>query len=125
MPMEESEFGGIYMSESILMDVREMCDVGRDTDSFDGQLIPLINTYLFRSAQIGLGKKGFFIRGTSETWNQFIEEDFENYEALKNYISIRVKLTFDPPESSALLTALKEEARELEWCLYDEAEVNG
>ena len=111
------------MKESILLNIREMCDVGEDVYSFDGQLIPLINTYLFRSAQFGVGKKGFMITGPNELWSDFIDKDAENYAALKNYISIRVKLVFDPPESSALLTALKEEAKELEWCLYDEAEV--
>lgn len=113
------------MDESILLNIRAMCDVGEDVDSFDGQLIPLINTFLFRSAQFGVGKKGFTVSGTKETWSDFLEEHAESYAALKNYISIRVKLIFDPPESAALLTALKEEARELEWCLYDEADIYG
>lgn len=110
------------MDSSILMDIREMCDVGADVDAFDGQLIPLINTFLFRSAQFGVGQKGFMVKDVTETWDGFIGADSEYYSALKNYISIRVKLIFDPPESAALLTALKEEAKELEWCLYDEAE---
>jgi hypothetical protein len=113
------------MNESILINIREMCDVGKDIDSFDGQLIPLINTFLFRSAQLGVGKRGFRITGPNETWDDFIETGAEYFVALKNYIAIRVRLIFDPPDSSALLTALKEEARELEWCLYDEAEVGG
>ena len=111
------------MDESILLNIREMCDVGKNIDSFDGQLIPLINTFLFRSAQFGVGRKGFMITGIAETWSDFIPEDSEFYAPVKNYIAIRVKLIFDPPESSALLTALKEEARELEWCLYDEADI--
>lgn len=109
------------MDSSILVDVRAMNDVGEDTDSFDNQLIPLINTYLFRSAQAGVGQKGFMIHDTQSTWRDFIGENAEQYAAIKNYIGIRVKLVFDPPENSALLAALKEEARELEWCLYDEA----
>lgn len=113
------------MGESILLDIREMCDVGKNVDSFDGQLIPLINTFLFRSAQFGVGQKGFVITGTSEKWSDFIPENSDFYAPVKNYIAIRVKLIFDPPDSSALLAALKEEARELEWCLYDEADICG
>lgn len=113
------------MDGSILMDVREMCNVNRDDDSFDGQIIPLINTYLFRSAQFGVGKQGFFVKNGSETWDDFVETAPENFEALKNYISIRVMLIFDPPENATLLKAYKEEAKELEWCLYDEAEIGG
>ena len=111
------------MDESILRSVREMCDVGEGEDAFDGQLIPLINTFLFRSAQFGVGKKGFTVSSTKETWRDFLGENAENYAAIKNYISIRVRLIFDPPESSGLLSALKEEARELEWCLYNESDV--
>lgn len=111
------------MNSSILMDVRERCDVDRFSDSFDGQLIPLINTFLFRSAQFGVGRKGFSIHGTEEKWTDFIPDGAEYFTALKDYIAIRVKLIFDPPESSALGAALKEEARELEWCLYDEADI--
>lgn len=113
------------MDESILLNIREMCDVGESVDSFDGQLIPLINTFLFRSAQFGVGKKGFMVTGSKETWKDFLGSDAESYAALKNYISIRVKLLFDPPESAALLRALQEDAKELEWCLYDEADIYG
>lgn len=111
------------MNSSILLDIREACDVGRDIGSFDGQLIPLINSFLFRSAQFGVGVKGFMVKGPDETWSDFIGENAECFAALKSYISIRVKLIFDPPDNAALLAALKEEAKELEWCLYDEAEV--
>ena len=74
------------MDESILLNVRAACDAGENTDSFDGQLIPLINTFLFRSAQAGVGKKGFFITGTSETWRDFIGDNADNYTAVKSYI---------------------------------------
>lgn len=109
------------MDSSILVDVRAMNDVNKESSAFDDQLIPLINSYLFRSAQAGVGQKGFMIHNTTPTWRDFVGENAENYAAIKNYIGIRVKLIFDPPENSALLSALKEEARELEWCLYDEA----
>lgn len=111
------------MDGSILADIREICDVGRDTIDFDGQLIPLINTFLFRSAQFGVGKKGFMIRGMEERWEDFIDQSAECFAALKSYIGLRVRLIFDPPDSSALVTALMEEAKELEWCLYNEADI--
>lgn len=111
------------MDESILLNIREMCDVNVDDCSFDGQLIPLINSYLFRSAQFGVGTAGFLVASDAETWRDFIGDNAEKFAALKNYVSIRVKLVFDPPENSALAAALKEEAKELEWCLYTEADV--
>jgi hypothetical protein len=112
------------MNSSILIDIRTSCNVGPEVDVFDDQLISLINTYLFRSAQFGVGKKGFRISGVFETWEDFIGENADDYSAIKDYIAIRVRLVFDPPDNSALLAALKEEAKELEWCLYDEAEIS-
>ena len=111
------------MDGSILKSVRLACDVGEDDNSFDGQLIPLTNTFLFRVAQIGLGEPGFTITGEDENWGDFIWFTYDDYAAVRSYIGIRVKLIFDPPDNSALLSALKEEAKELEWCLYDEADI--
>ena len=115
------------MNESILENVRSACNLKSDDDAFDSQLIPLINTYLFRSAQAGFGRKGFSITGDTETWEEFLEDgmDASKYEAIKTYVGLRVHLRFDPPQNSALLTAMKEDAHELEWCLYDEADICG
>ena len=110
------------MNSSILCDVREMCDAGRDNNAFDGQLIPLINSFLFRAAQFGTGKKGFAITSTNETWANFLGDDAEHFAALKDYIALRVRLIFDPPDNSAVLTSYREDAKELEWSLYNEAE---
>ena len=60
-----------------------------------------------------------------ETWEDFLGPDGKKYIAVKDYIGLRVKLRFDPPENSALLTALREDAKELEWRLYDEADISG
>ena len=111
------------MTGSILTEIRVLCDVDEFDASFDGQLIPLINTYLFRSAQLGVGRKGFCVTGEGETWDEFIPENSDQFAAVKNYIGLRVKLVFDPPDNTGLFTALKEEARELEWCLYSEADL--
>lgn len=109
-------------NRSILVDVRLASNVTENDDSFDGQLIPLTNTYLFRVAQIGIGKKGFYITGTDEQWTDFIEENFEYFHPVKTYVGTKVRLDFDPPENAALLTVLKEEVAQIEWCLYNEAE---
>ena len=110
------------MYNSILCDVREYNNCGRTNNSFDGQLIPLINSFLFRSAQAGIGKKGFQVINENQTWADFLGDNVDSFIMLKTYISLRVKLLFDPPENSALLTALREDANELGWSLYNEAE---
>lgn len=113
------------MHESILKNVRSCCDIDENSDSFDKQLIPKINAFLFASAQAGVGKLGFAITSAAETWEDFLGADGEKYIAVKEYIGLRVKLRFDPPDNAALLTAMKEDVKELEWRLYDEADISG
>jgi len=112
------------MNESILEDIRCACNLGRDDDSFDGQLIIHTNTFLFRSAQLGVGKKGFRIKGIDEKWSDFIEKEPENFAAVKDYIGLRVHLLFDPPQNASVLAEFEKLADEFEWTIYAEADVN-
>ena len=112
----------IYMNTSILADVRTACNVNEYDTAFDTQLIPLINTFLFRLAQVGIGTKGFSVTGIDQKWNDFIPENSEYFHSVKTYVSIRVRLEFDPPDNSSVSAALQADAKELEWCLYNEAE---
>lgn len=112
------------MDGSILEDVRVACNLNRDDDSFDDQLIFHTNGYLFRSAQAGVGKKGFSITGTDEVWTDFISEDFENFEAVKNYIGLSVLLAFDPPQTPGVLELIRGMVKEFEWSLYVEGDIH-
>lgn len=82
------------------------------------------NTVLFRSVQLGVGKKGFSIDSVDQQWTDFVSENFEYYEALKSFIGLRVKVLFDPPETPSVLAAINDFIKELEWTIYAEAEVN-
>ena len=112
------------MDGSILEDVRVACGLGRDDDSFDDELILHTNSILFRSVQLGVGKKGFSIDSVDQQWTDFVPENFEYYEALKSFIGLRVKILFDPPETQSVLAAINDFIKELEWTIYAEAEVN-
>ena len=43
-------------------------------------------------------------------------------EAVKNYVYLKVRVTFDPPTSSSVLEAYKQQLNELEWRLNVQAE---
>ena len=75
--------------DSILDSVK--LNVGRyafDDDNFDADLIMHINTTLMILRQLGVGKKGFSISGSSETWDEFLEDnaDPEELEAANQRI---------------------------------------
>lgn len=112
------------MDNVILYDVRTACGLNWDDDAFDNELIILTNTYLFRAAQIGVGKRGFSISGDSERWSDFANHDFENYEALKVYVGLSVRTKFDPPENGTVMAEMQNTIREMEWCLYIEADID-
>ena len=103
------------MEDSILITVRDACGIEEDSSVFDRELIPLINTYLMILCQLGVGTEGFKVVDGSETWGDF--ESSDRYEAVKTYITTRVRLAFDPPISSHVTNSLTELYKELEWRL--------
>lgn len=79
-----------------------------------------INTALAMTNQIGIGpSKGFAITGPDETWKDFIgvHATATLVNSVKTYVYFRVKLSFDPPSSSALTDAIERQMREIEWRL--------
>ena len=71
---------------------------------------------------MGVGPKdGFVIVDGNETWDEYIN-DMRQYEKVKTYVALKVRLYFDPPQNSSLLEAIKQQIQELEWRLNVSAE---
>lgn len=104
-------------TESILESVKEGIGVlGAYDDAFDSQILTHINTVFMTLNQLGVGtEEPFFISDETTTWSDFLGSD-KNYEAVKTYVILKVRLLFDPPTGS-LYNALKETVNELEWRL--------
>lgn len=109
------------MDDSILLEVKKMLGIDADYDAFDTDIILNINTALMVLVQIGVGVPGFEVTGDNETWSQFLK-NHKDFAAVKTYVYLRVRIVFDPPSSSYVLTALENQARELEWRLYIQAD---
>lgn len=102
--------------DSILLSVKRMLG-GLDEENkyFDLDLIIYINSIFTVLAQVGVGPSTpYKIVDATDEWS-----DFECYEleAVKEYIYLKTKLTFDPPSSGSVMQAFKERANELEWRL--------
>jgi len=111
------------LNESILLSVRE----GLDSDSYyDNRLIMFINTVFATLSQLGVGPEdGFSISGTNETWNDFLsgtDNAKEIFNMVQTYMLLKVRLLFDPPQSSAVANAIAESAKEYEWRLKKESD---
>ncbi|WP_407413556.1 hypothetical protein [Methanobrevibacter sp.] len=108
----------VILEESILTSIKKLLGLSADNTAFDTDVTFHINTVFANLIQMGVGpQEGFRITGTSETWGQFTSNDLL-IENVKTYVYIKVKLVFDPPQTSALLDAFKGQAAELEWRLY-------
>ena len=103
--------------ESILTSIKKLLGPDGEYEHFDPDIIMHINSALMELTQIGVGpKEGFVICDDVPTWVDFLG-DTKKLESVKTYVYIQVKLVFDPPASSAVIEALKEQARRLEWRL--------
>lgn len=110
------------VNSSILLSVKKMLGPSADYDVFDPELIIYINSVFGTLHQLGVGpEEKFVITGDSELWSDFTTEG-EEIEEVKSYMYLRVRLLFDPPSSSFVLSSFKEQLKELEWRLQCKAE---
>lgn len=109
--------------ESILTSIKKMLGIPEEYDHFDPDLIMHINSVLSILTQIGVGpSEGFRIEDDLATWEDFLGDD-TNYEAVKSYVHLRVKLLFDTSTlSSAVIESMNRIISELEWRLNAIAE---
>lgn len=107
------------MNDSILQTIKKLLGIHEEYEAFDQDIIVHINTVLNILSQMGVGKKDFFITGSSESWTDYTE-DRRNIEMVKSYIYLKVKKQFDPSNNGTINTAYEEMIKELEWRLYVE-----
>ena len=109
--------------ESILTSIKKMLGIPEEYDHFDPDLIMHINSVLSILTQIGVGpSEGFRIEDDLATWKDFLDDDTD-YEAVKSYVHLRVKLLFDTSTlSSAVIESMNRMISELEWRLNAIAE---
>lgn len=102
----------------ILKDIRDLLVGDSEDDSFDKDLIILINSAFNTLTQLGVGSEsGFRItKDGEEKWNDFTGDNIL-LEKVKAYIMLKVRVLFDPPTSSFVLEAYKKEIEEMEWRL--------
>lgn len=111
--------------ESILTSIKKLLGITEEYTHFDTDIILHINSVFMILNQLGIGPvNGFSISDKSATWDDFLPADNKNFEAVKTYIHLKVKLIFDPPLSSAVMESMKQMISELEWRLNVEAEQN-
>lgn len=105
------------MSDSILNTTKKILGIEADYTAFDPDILMHINSVFSTLNQMGIGPDdGFAIDDAEATWFDFTGGD-KRLNSVKTYVYLRVRLLFDPPTTSYLIGALKEQVQELEWRL--------
>lgn len=103
--------------DSILTSIKKLLGIAEEHDQFDTDLIMHINSVLVILTQIGVGpSEGFLLEDEDTTWDDYIPDE-SNFESVKSYIYLKVKLLFDPPSSAAAIESVTNLTKELEWRL--------
>lgn len=106
------------MITSILTGTKKILGILEDYTVFDHDIITHINTAFSTLTQLGVGPaEGFMIEDETAEWVDFIDDTDLQYNSVKTYVYLRVRLLFDPPTTSYLIAAFQDQVRELEWRL--------
>lgn len=113
------------MDESILNTTKKILGVAEDYTVFDLDIITHINTVFSTLTQLGVGPTaGFMIEDAEAVWADFFSDDLQ-YNSVKSYLFLRVRLLFDPPTTSFAINAFENQIKELEWRLNSHREETG
>ena len=105
------------MDERILTSIKKLLGITEDYQHFDQDLIMHINSVLMTLTQIGVGPVGgMLITDDSTTWEEFAGE-VTDLGGIQSYVYLKVKLLFDPPQTSSVAEAINRQINELEWRL--------
>ena len=109
--------------ESILTSIKKLLGIAEEYTHFDADLIMHINSVFATLTQIGVGPSvGFSIADDHAVWGDFTD-DANALASVKSYMHLKVRLLFDPPTSSAVMTSMEKLISEFEWRLHLAAEV--
>lgn len=105
------------MSESILISTKKVLNLDEDYTAFDLDIIMHINSVISMLNQLGIGPEGGYeIVDDTATWDAFIGTN-SKFNLVKTLIYLKVRMYFDPPTTSYLIEAMKNQIIELEWRL--------
>lgn len=112
----------MYEQESILSSIKGLLGIVDECQDFDNQLLIHINSAFMAVSQLGIGPDTpFYVTGPACTWDSFTS-DIKLYESVKMYVYFKVKLAFDPPQSSIVTESYKQQLMEIEWRLIVQKE---
>ena len=97
----------VKVEDSILNSIKKLLGITPDCTQFDIDIIMHINSAFNTLTEIGAGPDdGFEITDDSSVWSEFTENN-KLLNQVKTYIYKKVRLIFDPPQSSGVADSMK------------------
>lgn len=110
------------MEHSILKSTKKILGIDPSYTAFDLDIITHINATFSTLHQLGFGPDlGFAIEDDSAVWTDFEPEPIW-LNHIRTYVFLKVRVIFDPPNTSFVLAALERQITELEFRLSRERE---
>ena len=103
------------MTDSIFSSVKKVVGLLGDDGSFDEDILLHINSVVSTLRQLGLSiPADFYVRDDVQTWQNLLGE-YRDLDLVKSYMTMKVRIMFDPPASSFGLKSMEEMVKEHEW----------
>ena len=101
---------------SILSDTKRALGLPAEYTPFDLDVTIGINASFLSLTQVGIGPEAGFIVDVETDWDALLGGN-PALEAVKQYVYLKTRVTFDPPNSSFVLEAMQKTLDELLWRL--------
>jgi hypothetical protein len=102
------------VENSILISTKKILGIGVDYPVFDPDIITHINSTFSIVNQLGvIPDPGFMIEDDEAEWAD-LELPENQLNLLKTYVFLRVRMLFDPPNTSFLISAVNQQLEEYE-----------
>lgn len=102
------------MITRILTSVKKNLGIDEAYAVYDPDILMYLNAVMSTLNQIGVGpEEGFLVEDESTTWGDLLGTD-PRLNHVRTYVTLRVRMLFDPPQTSYLQTAIEKQISELE-----------
>lgn len=100
-------------SERVLDTIKPMLGIQSDTSEFDLDILTNINAAWLTLLQLGVCRNSDFYIVVNTCWDDI--PSMVNPDVLCNYLYLKTKRVFDPPNSSGVISAIDAQIKELEF----------
>lgn len=106
----------IDVKDSILNSTKKQLGILPDMTDFDTDILICINSAITTLRQIGVGPQDlvYTVEDATQTYDDYLGEGSNEIAIVKGYLAQKVKLMFDPPQSSIVMEAVKSMIKETE-----------